>query len=43
MYPALGSAMVCYLIQDFFGMGLVLTAPMLWVVWGLLESPPESR
>lgn len=37
-YPALGSALVCYLIQDFFGMGLVLTAPMMWVIWGLLES-----
>ena len=42
VYPALGSAMVCYLIQDFFGMGLVLTAPMLWVLWGLLESTPED-
>lgn len=39
MYPALGSALLCYLIQDFFGLGLVLTAPMLWVVWGLLETP----
>ena len=38
MYPALGSAFLCYMIQDFFGIGLCLTTPMLWVVWGLLES-----
>ena len=38
LYPALGSAFLCYMIQDFFGIGLCLTAPMAWVVWGLLES-----
>ena len=38
IYPALGAAFVCYMIQDFFGIGLCLTAPMLFVVWGLLES-----
>jgi O-antigen ligase len=37
-FPALGSAFVCYMIQDFFGLGLCLSQPMLWVVWGLLES-----
>ena len=26
------------MIQDFFGIGLCLTAPMLWVIWGLLET-----
>ncbi len=40
LYPALGSAFLCYMIQDFFGIGLCLTAPMLWVIWGLLESVP---
>ncbi len=39
LYPALGSALFCYMIQDFFGIGLCLTAPMLWVIWGLLETP----
>ena len=39
LIPALGSAFLCYLIQDFFGLGLCLTQPMLWVVWGLLEGP----
>lgn len=43
-FPALGSALVCYMIQDFFGLGLCLSQPMMWVVWGLLESytPPVS-
>ncbi len=39
LYPALGAAFLAYLIQDFFGLGLSLTEPMLWVVWGLLETP----
>lgn len=39
IFPALGSAFLCYMIQEFFGIGLCLTTPMLWVVWGLLESP----
>lgn len=42
MYPALGTAFVCYLIQDFFGLSLPLTAPLLWVVWGLLETAEED-
>lgn len=42
IFPALGSAMICYLIQDFFGLALVLTFPMLWVIWGLLESRTEK-
>ncbi len=42
LFPALGAAMVCYLIQDFFGLALVLTFPMLWVLWGLLESRTED-
>ncbi len=37
-YPALGTAFLCYLIQDFFGLSLPLTAPLLWLIWGLLES-----
>ena len=42
LFPALGSAFLCYMIQDFFGIGLCLTTPMLWVVWGLLESVCEE-
>lgn len=43
LYPALGSAFLCYMIQDFFGIGLCLTTPMLWVAWGLLESIGEEE
>ena len=39
LFPALGSAFLCYMVQEFFGIGLCLTSPMLWVVWALLESP----
>ena len=41
LYPALGAAFLCFLIQDFFGLGLSLTEPMLWVVWGLIETAEE--
>ena len=41
LFPALGSAFLCYMVQEFFGIGLCLTTPMLWVVWALLESPDE--
>lgn len=39
LYPALGSAFLCFMLQDFFSIGLCLTTPMLFVVWALLESP----
>ena len=35
LVPAVGYALVCCWIADFFGLGLCLTAPMLWIVWGL--------
>ena len=38
LYPALGCALLCCMIQEFFGLGLVLTEPMLFIIWGLLES-----
>ena len=43
LYPALGSAFLCYMIQDFFGIGICISAPVLWIVWGLLESTPEPE
>ena len=43
LFPALGSAFLCYMVQEFFGIGLCLTTPMLWVVWALLESPDAIR
>lgn len=39
-FAALGAGFVCYMIQDFFGIGLCVSAPLLWVIWGLLESAP---
>ena len=33
---ALGAGIVCYLIQDFFCLGMVAVAPLLWVGLGLL-------
>ena len=39
LYPALGSALLCCMIQEFFGLGLVITEPMLFIVWALLETP----
>lgn len=41
LFTALGGAFVCYMIQDFFGLGICLSQPLLWVVWGLLESREE--
>lgn len=38
LYPALGCGILCFMIQDFFGLGLSLTEPLLFVAWGLLES-----
>lgn len=35
---ALGCALVCALIQDFFCLNVCLVTPMMWVLWGLLES-----
>ena len=44
---ALGLGIAGYAIQDFFGLGLVLSSPLLWVTWGLLESralaPPAGE
>lgn len=37
LYPALGCGLLCFLVQDFFGLGLSLTEPILFVAWGLLE------
>lgn len=41
LYPALGCGVLCCMVQDFFGLGLHITAPMLFVAWGLLESVNE--
>lgn len=30
--------LICYWIQDFFGLGLFLVSPLMWLCWGLLVS-----
>lgn len=40
MYAALGAGLLCALIQDFFCVNLALVTPLMWVVWGLLETEP---
>lgn len=35
---ALGAGVVCYLIQDFFNLGMVTAAPLLWAGMGLLAG-----
>lgn len=34
----LGSAVLCYCIQAFFGLSMSPTASLMWVIWGLLEG-----
>lgn len=41
LYAALGASMLCFMIQDFFALGLLLSEPFLFIVWGLLESADE--
>lgn len=38
LFAALGCGFLCFLVQDFFGLGLSLTEPILFVAWGLLET-----
>lgn len=41
-YGALGCSLLCALVQDFFCLNLCLVTPMMWVLWGLLESPEPT-
>jgi len=36
--PAIGCALVCYWAQGFFGLGLCIVAPIMWLLWGLIEN-----
>lgn len=33
----------CYWIQDFFGLGLVLVSPLMWLCWGLLAAELSTQ
>lgn len=35
---ALASALLCYWISAFFGLGLFLVSPLMWLLWGLLAA-----
>lgn len=38
---AAGCALLCCMVQDFFCLALFVVAPVMWVVWGLMESGGE--
>ncbi len=38
---AFGCGLICCAIQDFFCLALSVATPVMWVVWGLLESSEE--
>ena len=40
---AFGCAVVCYWIQSFFGLGLCVVAPFLWILWALFESGENKK
>ena len=37
-YSCLACSLLCYWVQAFFGLGLFLVTPMMWLIWGLLVS-----
>ena len=37
---ALLLSLVCYCIQDFFGLGLCLVSPLFWILLGLSQAAP---
>lgn len=39
----LSSALLCYWIQDFFGLGLFIVSPLMWMLWGLLHSSVKNN
>lgn len=40
---AIGCAVLCYWLEGLFGLGLVLTNPLLWTFWALLETESIPR
>ena len=40
LLPALGCGLLGYWVQSFFGLGLCVVVPLVWLCWGLLESCP---
>lgn len=42
-YLALFCGLVCYWVQSFFGLGLCIVTPIMWLCWGLLCSDTFSE
>jgi O-antigen ligase len=40
--PTVGCALLCYWIQSFFGLGMCIVAPVMWIVWGLFSSESKN-
>ena len=38
LLPAVGCGLAAYWIHGFFGLGLCLTAPVFWLLWGLADT-----
>ena len=38
---ALAAALICYLVQSLFGLGLCLVVPIAWIYMGLICAPSE--
>lgn len=36
--PAVGAALLCYLVQSLFGLGLCIVVPIVWIYMGLISS-----
>lgn len=41
--PVLLLSLLCYCIQDFFGLGLCLVSPLFWILLGLSQRAPSGR
>ncbi|MEG2677884.1 MAG: O-antigen ligase family protein, partial [Oscillospiraceae bacterium] len=37
-FLCIACAVLCYWIQSFFGLGLLIVSPLMWVLWGLLAT-----
>lgn len=42
LYAAFGLGAMCCAIHEFFGLGLFLSAPMFWIILGLLCAQPDN-
>ena len=42
LLPALGCSLFAYWVQSFFGLGLCIAAPLMWVLWGLFEAREKN-